>query len=232
MGIDEYTMRLAIFHESFYKENKNAIINSKEINVNEIVQQFVTFCFSDKFISFLCSEVAFSEDYKKKNKTYPPFALSITLYESREEYLSVKILFHLMEELKEKKFDNKLKEIFNKFKNEPDELIKKYQELLRTESFQKSLNAFGDDLKELLEFFEKHSENIGGLWNIHSIIFFLTFKDIINECTESNQKEYFISETFSPEDLAQIDIQSLLNYMFQLKPLTIPRMYIILYYFF
>ena len=208
-------LNLAIF-DQFYNENKNLIITSKEINVNEIVQQLVTFCFSDKFIPFLYCQVKAFENNNKDNA----FILFISLYESREEYLSIKILFNLMEELKEKDFDNKLKEIFTRFKNEPEELKKMSEAFLGKENFQKSLNAFGDDLKELLEFFEKHSENIEGLWNIHSIIFFLTFKDIINECTENNQKEYFISETFSPEDLAQIDIQSLLNYMFQLKPLN------------
>ena len=125
-----------------------------------------------------------------------------------------------MEELKEKNFDTKLKKIFTRFKNEPEELRKMAESIIRED---KELGQYADSRdigRELHEFMKKHSEYIQGLWNIHSVVFFLTFKDIINECTEKNQKEYFISERFSPEDLAQIDIQSLFNYMLQLKPLN------------
>ena len=57
-------IRIAEFNQ-FYNENKNLIINSKEINVNEIVQQLVNFCFSDKLIPFLyCQVKAFENDNK------------------------------------------------------------------------------------------------------------------------------------------------------------------------
>ena len=52
MGNFDGLISLAVFNQ-FYNENKNLIINSKEINVNEIVQQLVNFCFSDKLIPFL-----------------------------------------------------------------------------------------------------------------------------------------------------------------------------------
>ena len=55
----------------------------------------------------------------------------IVMYEVEEKYLSLKIIFHLLEELKNEKFENKLKEIIKQYNNQPNNLKKRLYNVLK-----------------------------------------------------------------------------------------------------
>ena len=78
----------------FYNEMEFSIKNNTDLDVKKITEKLCTFCFSEAFIPFICFEILFD------------FQFTVSLYEIKEKFLSIKILFHLLEELKKKNFEN------------------------------------------------------------------------------------------------------------------------------
>ena len=118
MGAVLLNMYISIFNEntfySFYKEFESSIKNTNELNIKNISKQLLSFCLSDKFIPFLYTELGL---YKEEL-----FSRFIGLYESKEKYLSLKILFNLLEDLKNAQFDIQLKEILRELKKDSNQL--------------------------------------------------------------------------------------------------------------
>ena len=86
-----------------YKEFDSSINITKELNPNKFANRLLKFCLSEEFEFYLFSEL--------DNHQEQSFINLITIYEFKEKYLSIKIFFFLMEQLKNEKFDDKLREI-------------------------------------------------------------------------------------------------------------------------
>ena len=86
------------FTIEFYNEVKSSIKNSSELNLNALVNHLASFCFTEKFIPFLSIERSRLFDI-------------ISIYEMKEKFLSLRIIFPLIAELKKLKFDNKISQI-------------------------------------------------------------------------------------------------------------------------
>ena len=104
----------------FYNEIESSIKNNTELNLKNVVNNLSLFCFSDKFIPFFLMEI---------RTIFFPFLNIITIYEMKEKFLSLKIVFPLFEELKNQKFENyfneKLKIIREKIQD-PDKFLSSY----------------------------------------------------------------------------------------------------------
>lgn len=205
----------AIFID-FFKKNENSLINFNKSYLNNYVEQLVSFCFSESFIPFLYFELEAVQENTKKN--YYPFSLSlfIALYEDKEKFLSLKIFLYLLEELKKKKFDEKLKELFKKikdyeFKNNVKNNAKRFLE---------SMDRNSNITRQILELALKNGKYIESLYNLNLIIFILTFKDIIDEFIEKKIREQYFTPHISPDNLEEGLIPNLLNYLLQINSLN------------
>ena len=81
-------------------------------DINNLINKLSLFSLSDKFILLLYM------DYHIKDKI---FYSIISLFEMKEKFLSLKIIFPLFEELKKKKYENQIEKIEKLFKNEKDQ---------------------------------------------------------------------------------------------------------------
>lgn len=99
--------------QEFYDEIETSINNNTSINIKNTAKKLASFCLSEKFIPIL---------FGKKN--LDALYNVIAIYELNEKYLSLKILFYLLEELKDERFVNIIKKIFRKKENPPEDLEK------------------------------------------------------------------------------------------------------------
>ena len=173
---------LVYFTIDFYNEVKSSIKNSSELNLNALVNHLTSFCFTQKFILFLSYE---GQVYK-----YQFFDI-ISIYEMKEKFLSLRIIFPFFAELKKLKFDNKIIQISelikgNQFFNEYESFLKKNGTLItefeKTEECQKVS-------KEISQFIEKNKVLIENLSNLYQGIFVYSFYDILLKCSGKEKDE-------------------------------------------
>ena len=181
------------FTIDFYNEVKSSIKNSSKLNLNALVNHLTSFCFTEKFIPFLFIEICRG------------FLDIISIYEMKEKFLSLRIIFPLIAELKKLKFDNKISQISelkegNQFFNEYESFCNKNGTLInefeKTEECQKVS-------KEISQFIEKNEVLIENLSNLCCCIFIISFHDtfikflpeikdvsckILNECLSEFKK--------------------------------------------
>ena len=128
------------FTIDFYNDVKSSIKNSSELNLNDLVNHLASFCFTEKFIPFLI--VQSLSDFK--------FLDIISIYEMKEKFLSLRIIFPFIAELKKLKFDNKIIQILelikgNQISNEYVSFYNKNGTLItefeKTEECQKSIEG-------------------------------------------------------------------------------------------
>ena len=108
MGINNYYPIIDISNEI-----KNIIKKNNPSYKKEIVEFLISFFISDKFFAFYG---IFKKEYLKK---------IIYALEKNEKLLFFKILFPLLEELKNKNFENQLKKL-DKYKEEEINNLQKY----------------------------------------------------------------------------------------------------------
>ena len=187
-------LNISIFNEntfySFYKEFESSIKNANELNIKNISKQLLSFCLSDKFIPFLFTELGLCE-----KESFKSFSRFIGLYESKEKYLSLKILFNLLEDLKNAQFDIQLKEILSELKKDSKQLkwfYEKYSSYIQNNmEFYKNIflpeNIEKYKLPEFEEFMKGNEKYIKSLLKIYFIIVVFTFNDSFYEFDKSEK---------------------------------------------
>ena len=111
MGNINFELEEFYMIKDLYDEIEASINNKKEINIIDVAKKLSYFCFSEKFIPFLSG----------KTKIDVLFFI-IMLYEKKEKYLSLKIYFPLLEELKKQKFEANIEAIYKLFHGESQKL--------------------------------------------------------------------------------------------------------------
>ena len=106
-------------YRDLYEEVQSSIKNNIELDLNKTVYQLSSFCFSENFIHLFIFEI-------KKSA----FLDIIAIYEMKEKFLSLKIFFQLIEELKIKKFGN----ILGKIKNNGEKMEKELEQYMKNNS--------------------------------------------------------------------------------------------------
>lgn len=94
----------------FYNEIESSIRNNTELDIKDVVNKLSLFCLSDNFCPFLLMEL-------KESKKFVPMDDIVTIYEMKEKFLSLKIIFPLFEELKNTTFDKNVIEIIKQLEN-------------------------------------------------------------------------------------------------------------------
>ncbi len=166
-------------------EIENSKINNINLNAKNIAKQIASFCLSEKLIPFIFGEI------KLKEHLFFPIAM----YEVEEKYLSLKIIFHLLEELTNEKFEDILEEIIKQYKSQPNNLKKIHEKYVNdnkdliknyikteTETHQEALKniyscIFSENIS-LLDFFFK----------LYSLIFYIEFKSIYKTIPKGSNK--------------------------------------------
>ena len=103
---------------NFYEEIEPLLNDISETNLKNIAKKISSFCFSEKFFIYLLGE------FKNENPAQP-LSDFIFWFENKEKYLSLKLLFYLLEEIKTEKFEKQIQE-FKQLKTEPKSLEKSY----------------------------------------------------------------------------------------------------------
>ena len=173
MGCDEY---IPYFLREFFEEIESSIVNNINLDIKGAVDKLLSFCYSDSFIPYLFCEF---------NSLYP-FRVIIMLFEFKEKFLSMKLLFPLFEELRNRKFDildkiikvgneNEMKNYFTHNKNSIDEFLKKMND---KDSFPniKSINPDSSQYKSLTQ--------------LYVTIFMVVFNDDLMKYKNLGEEEY------------------------------------------
>ena len=165
MGNINFELEEFYMIKDLYDEIEASINNKKEINIIDVAKKLSYFCFSEKFIPFLSG----------KTKINVLFFI-IMLYEKKEKYLSLKIYFPLLEELKKQKFEAKIEAIFKLFHEESQKLqnirdsyINKHKELIsnfkKSEKYVKAKDNIINDV----------SNNYTHILNLYMIYLYILF---------------------------------------------------------
>ena len=132
------------FYKDIYNEVESSIINNSELDIRKTVQQLISLISSDKFIPLLCLELGSAVIFKD----------IIAMYEMKEKFLSLKIIFPLCEEIKK---NNSFAELY------------KLSGLLGGDGnkFAENIyNQYIENNKDSIENFKKSEEGIKALNNI------------------------------------------------------------------
>ena len=151
------------FYKDLYNEVDSSINNNTKLDIRKTVQQLTSLISSDKFLFLLCL-------YELSNYIY--FRDIIAMYEMKEKFLSLKIFFPLIEELKNQK---SLTELFKFFKllrskenPEAEDKLKIIQQIL--EKYKDSIQNFiqseeGEKaFNNINSFMQVHRKKIEQLW--------------------------------------------------------------------
>ena len=194
------------FIERLDSSNKNNI----DLDIHKELEKLVSFCQSDNFIPYLCCEL--------DNKM--PFLSVISLYESKDKFLSVKIVLSLFEQLKHKKIDisDSIKKVSESNKEERKKIVEQFLGDKKNkdsyDKFCKSLEGLGDTLVNPIffmkfgeEYYNKNKFHMESLYGLFYFIANLLFND------SHNINAGNILENNSLND------SELLEYLYKLNPL-------------
>ena len=205
MGLSIYTI---YFIKEFIEEIDSSINNNTDLNKKKLVEKLISFCFSEKFIPYLVCE------FDNKNC----FVFFISLFECKEKFASMEIIFFLFEELKTKNFDNKIIEInqiFTSTKNKFS-ILESYINNENSEDFNgfiQSINSGQNKLcNKVYEYINNNKTLLDNLLSLYYIIFALTFKDSLEKIAHKN---------LSPDGLKNIteNIDLIIDNLYKLNSL-------------
>lgn len=182
---------LLYIYMNIFEELEKSLNSNIDLDTKSLAKQIFSFFSSEKFIPCLITEI--------KLKETNPFSSLIYLYEYKEKYLSIKIFFYLLEEIKNEKFDIQIKEIYNKLKTDPNELNKIHASFLEKninkikkyfEDFEKNGQNIENTkfIKNLSEFTEENKKFIKNLWILYANVIIFIFPDIFKDILESEMK--------------------------------------------
>jgi len=169
-----------------FKEIYNEL-ESQEFIVNNHVQHLFSFCSSFNFKALLLEN-------KSKNLL---FILLIAIYESKEKYLSLKIFFLLLEEMKKMKYDNEINELFQLIIRSPNEIQKLYNtngEYVNKSNLNECKNIIKMDIDRYIK---DNSVVFEGLCKFYFDIFIYIFGDIFKPFIIVDKKDNFMEKFYS-----------------------------------
>ena len=208
----------------FYDGIESSLNNNTDLNLKNLVKQLSYFCQSEKFYIYFIGEL-------KDEKEIHPFLDFLTIYEAKENYLSLKIFFLLLEELKIQNFDKQIIEIYKQYETAPKNLYKAYD--LYFNKHKNSLIEFIDNPKTIKEskftkmfatlLTEKISESkhYKKLWNLYKLFLFY---DILyktkNEGKKDNNLLYTIFKDIKHISFDKNEIINIVNILIQINGLN------------
>ena len=208
----------------FYDGIESSLNNNTDLVLKNLVKQLSSFCLSEKFYIYFIGEL-------KDERSIHPFFDFITIYEQKENYLSVKLFFLLLEELKMQKFDNQIIEIYKQYETAPKNLDIAYD--LYFNKHKDSLIEFIDNPKNIKEsrfakifatfFIEKssESEHYNKLWNLCKLFLFY---DILYKTKNAGKKDSNLLSNILKDikdiSLDKNEIHSIVNILIQINGLN------------
>ena len=118
------------------------------------------------------------------------------MYEMKEKFLSLKIFFPLIEELKNQKSLTELFKFFQLFNSkenpEVEDKLKIYKQIF--EKYEDSIQKFEQSeegkkaFNNIKSFWQVHQNKIGQLWKIYREIFMITYYEFIDNLLDEQQK--------------------------------------------
>ena len=210
--------------KNFYDGIESSLNNNTDLNLKNLVKQLSYFCQSEKFYIYFIGEL-------KDEKESQPFFDFLTIYEAKENYLSLKIFFLLLEELKIQNFDKQIIEIYKQYETAPKNLYKAYD--LYFNKHKNSLIEFIDNPKTIKDskftkmfatlLTEKisESEHYKKLWNLYKLFLFY---DILyktkNEGKKDNNLLYTIFKDIKHISFDKNEIINIVNILIQINGLN------------
>ena len=210
--------------KNFYDGIEPSLNNNTDLNLKNLVKQLSYFCQSEKFYIYFIGEL-------KDEKEIHPFLDFLTIYEAKENYLSLKIFFLLLEELKIQNFDKQIIEIYKQYETAPKNLYKAYD--LYFNKHKNSLIEFIDNPKTIKDskftkmfatlLTEKisESEHYKKLWNLYKLFLFY---DILyktkNEGKKDNNLLYTIFKDIKHISFDKNEIINIVNILIQINGLN------------
>ena len=173
------------FFKDIYDEVVSSINNNTELDIKKTVQQLTSLISSEKFIPWLFYNMA----------TATGFIDIVIMYEMKEKFLSLKIIFPLFEELKNNKkcalVLDKLFKLLNSSKEKKENQFIEYILNLAnqyTEKYKDSIEKFKQSeeckkaLEEINSFAEVKGNKVKELYDIYKLIFFaIYYEDLAND---------------------------------------------------
>ena len=210
--------------KNFYDGIESSLNNNTDLNLKNLVKQLSYFCQSEKFYIYFIGEL-------KDEKESQPFVDFLIIYEAKENYLSLKIFFLLLEELKIQNFDKQIIEIYKQYETAPKNLYKAYD--LYFNKHKNSLIEFIDNPKTIKDskftkmfatlLTEKisESEHYKKLWNLYKLFLFY---DILyktkNEGKKDNNLLYTIFKDIKNISFDKNEIINIVNILIQINGLN------------
>ena len=210
--------------KNFYDGIESSLNNNTDLNLKNLVKQLSYFCQSEKFYIYFIGEL-------KDEKESQPFFDFLTIYEAKENYLSLKIFFLLLEELKIQNFDKQIIEIYKQYETAQKNLYKAYD--LYFNKHKNSLIEFIDNPKTIKDskftkmfatlLTEKisESEHYKKLWNLYKLFLFY---DILyktkNEGKKDNNLLYTIFKDIKRISFDKNEIINIVNILIQINGLN------------
>ena len=210
--------------KNFYDGIESSLNNYIGLNLKNLVKQLSYFCQSEKFYIYFIGEL-------KDEKEIHPFLDFLTIYEAKENYLSLKIFFLLLEELKIQNFDKQIIEIYKQYETAPKNLYKAYD--LYFNKHKNSLIEFIDNPKTIKEskftkmfatlLTEKisESEHYKKLWNLYKLFLFY---DILYKTKNEGKKDknllYTIFKDIKNISFDKNEIIDIVNILIQINGLN------------
>ena len=210
--------------KNFYDGIEPSLNNNTDLNLKNLVKQLSYFCQSEKFYIYFIGEL-------KDEKESQPFVDFLIIYEAKENYLSLKIFFLLLEELKIRNFDKQIIEIYKQYETAPKNLYKAYD--LYFNKHKNSLIEFIDNPKTIKDskftkmfatlLTEKisESEHYKKLWNLYKLFLFY---DILyktkNEGKKDNNLLYTIFKDIKHISFDKNEIINIVNILIQINGLN------------
>ena len=153
MGVENLGIGQIYYYKDLYNEVDSSINNNTKLDIRKTVQQLTSLISSDKFLFLLSlewSSILFMD--------------IIAMYEMKEKFLSLKIFFPLIEELKNQKSLTELFKFFQLFNSkenpEAEDKLKIYKQIF--EKYEDSIQKF-----EQSEEGKKAFNNINSFMQVH-----------------------------------------------------------------
>ena len=213
---------------NFYEQVESALSDNSESNAKSLAKQISNFCFSEKFFIYLVGEL-------KDKVTKQPLDDLIVLFEKKNNFLSLRILFYLLEEIKTEQFEKQIREIIRQYKMEPKNLETTYDIYFQKhrDNFMEFRNnpekAKKSKFANLLCFYmtqnyEENTKHISFLWLLDCFLAVFVFYDIFKEAYETENKptknHMKIYETFSKLNVDKEEIYNTINILLQQNSLN------------
>ena len=210
MGADIY---IPCFFRDFIDEIESSIENNINLDIKKEVDKLISFCFSDNFIPyFLC-----------ENNSKRPFQFVINLFECKEKFFSMKLIFPFFEELKKRKFD--IYNIMINIKNNDDgkNIISDYIKN-NNDDLNNYLIKFNDQNNyKNIHAKEAEISQAENLSRLYFIIFYFVFKDnfkkLETNITENEVNKHFQNKLNSIFELKKEDLQLIFDNLYALNSL-------------